>query len=146
MRSLNRSVIVDFDPDPCIGAVHGDSEFAAQARGRVVDRIRRQLASQQGRVIGSRTFVKDTPDEIPRMPDLITRTSEDAHFRPGRYHRDHAAADRPVPEHARQATRARRSNARSDVPPAFARDRRNIKNFQPCPRHDGHESRPPTVI
>ena len=44
-----------------------------------------------------------------------------------------------LPEQVRQAVRGRSSSARSAVPPLFATERRSVRNFQPRPRHDGHE-------
>jgi hypothetical protein len=40
--------------------------------------------------------------------------------------------------HHRQATRLRASSARSLASPALATERRNDRNFQPRPPHDGH--------
>src|SRR5260370_22685124 len=76
--------ILDFGPD--VVAVHvpdADGEGpAGPAAGGEGDRVRRELADQQGDVVGRRAAVQEDPERGACRPELVRRAREDLLPRP----------------------------------------------------------------
>ena len=74
VRGSLRAAIVNLDPDQLASHQDDDPEESAVTRCSVQDGIRRNLASQQDRVICCRVPAKDTADELPCPRHLVTRS------------------------------------------------------------------------